>query len=519
VPTKTGTFLRGALTGGNLEIKVIVGDIAQIEADAVVVNLFEGVEKPSDATAAVDKALDGAISSLIGRNQIKGNFGDVSIVHTFGKLPARIVAVVGLGKRDDFDVDKIRGATGQFCRALRKLNCHKIATILHGAGAGNIELETSAQAIIEGAILGLYAFSRYKKPEYEDVEEVLIVVREKEKVSILEPVVRKGKSMAEATNLARDMGNEPANYMTPSQMAETAKELANKYDLEFRVFDREDMEAMGMGALLGVAKGSSQPPKLITLTYKGDEHSKEALGFLGKGITFDSGGISIKPSEGMSEMKDDMAGAAAVIAALAAIAQLKPKINVTAIIPATENLPSGTALKPGDVLKAMNGKTIEVISTDAEGRLILADALSYAVKQGLSPLIDLATLTGACRVALGTFYSGLFGNDQELIDKVCRAAERTGERMWQMPMPEEYKEQNKSEVADVKNTGNRYGGAITAALFLAEFVGNVPWVHIDMAGTAFSAKETGYIIKGATGVGVRTLVELALGEAKNREAV
>jgi len=502
-----------------LEIKVIVGDIAQIEADAIVVNLFEGVEQTGGATAAVDKALDGAISSLISRGEIKGKFGEVSIVHTFGKLPAGIVAIAGLGKRQDFNVDKIRGVAGEFCRALRKLNCHKIATILHGAGIGSIELEASTEAIAEGALLGLYSFTKYKKPEYEDIEEMLIVVREKEKVPILESALGKGKVIAEATNLARDMVNEPANYMTPSQMAEVAKGIASKYNLEFKVFDREDMEAMGMGALLGVAKGSNQPPKLITLAYKGDEHSEKAFGFLGKGITFDSGGISIKASEGMDEMKDDMAGAAAAMTAVGAIAQLKPKINVTAVIPATENLPSGTALKPGDVLKAMNGKTIEVISTDAEGRLILADALSYAVKQGLSPLIDLATLTGACRVALGTLYSGLFGNDQDLVNKVLKATERTGERMWQMPMPEEYKEQNKSEIANVKNTGNRHGGAITAALFLAEFVANIPWVHIDIAGTAFSAKESGYIVKGATGVGVRTLVELALSEAKSQEAI
>jgi leucyl aminopeptidase len=502
-----------------LEIKVIVGDIAQIEADALVVNLFEGVEQPGGATAAVDKALDGAISSLISRGGIKGKFGEVSIVHTLGKLPAGIVAIAGLGKRQDLNVDKIRGVAGEFCRALRKLNCHKIATILHGAGIGDIELEASIEAIAEGALLGLYSFTKYKKPEYEDIEEMLIVVREREKVSLLESALGKGKTVALITNLARDMVNEPANYMTPSQMAEVAKGIAGKYNLEFKVFDREDMEAMGMGALLGVAKGSNQPPKLITLTYKGDERSEKALGFLGKGITFDSGGISIKASEGMDEMKDDMAGAAAAMTALGAIAQLRPKINVTAVIPATENLPSGTALKPGDVLKAMNGKTIEVISTDAEGRLILADALSYAVKQGLSPLIDLATLTGACRVALGTLYSGLFGNDQDLVNKFLKATERTGERMWQMPMPEEYKEQNKSEIADVKNTGNRYGGAITAALFLAEFVANIPWVHIDIAGTAFSAKESGYIVKGATGVGVRTLVELALSEAKNQEAI
>jgi leucyl aminopeptidase len=498
-----------------LEIKVIVGDIAQIEADAIVVNLFEGEKQPGGATGAVDKALDGAISSLISRGEIKGKFGEVSIVHTFGKLLARMVAIAGLGKSQDFDVDRIRRVAGEFCRALRKLNCHKVATILHGAGIGGVEPEASAKAIAEGALLGLYSFTKYKKPEYEDIEEILIVVREKEKVPILESAIGKGKVVAEAANLARDMVNEPANYMTPSQMAEIAKEIAGKYKLECKVFNREDMEAMGMGALLGVAKGSNQPPKLITLAYKGDEHSEKAMGFLGKGITFDSGGISIKPSEGMDEMKGDMAGAAAVMTALGAIAQLKPKINVTAIIPATENLPSGTALKPGDILKAMNGKTIEVISTDAEGRLILADALSYAVKQGLSPLIDLATLTGACRVALGLLYSGVFGNDQNLVEKVLKAAERTGERMWQMPMPEEYKEQNKSEIADIKNTGNRYGGAITAALFLAEFVDNTPWVHLDIAGPRLSGKESGYMVKGAVGFGVRTLVELALSEARS----
>ena len=502
-----------------MEIKVIVGDIAQIEADAIVVNIFEGVEQPGGATAAVDKALGGAISSLISRGEIKGKFGEITIVHTFGKVPAERVAIAGLGKRQDFGVDKVRGVTGEFCRALRKLNCHKIATILHGAGIGNIEPEASAEAIAEGALLGLYSFTRYKKPEYEDIAEMLIVVREKDKVPILEQAVHKGEVMAEATNLARDMVNEPANYMTPSQMAETAKEIARRYNLECQVFGREDMEAMGMGALLGVARGSNQAPKLIILSYKGDKHSEKALGFLGKGITFDSGGISIKASEGMDEMKGDMAGAAAVMMALAAIAQLKPKINVTAIIPATENLPSGSALKPGDVLKAMNGKTIEVISTDAEGRLILADALSYAAKQGLSPLVDLATLTGACRVALGTLYSGLFGNDQDLVNKVLKAAKRTGEKMWQMPLPEEYKEQNKSEIANVKNAGNRYGGAITAALFLAEFIDNTPWVHLDIAGTALSTKDSGYIVKGATGVGVRTLVELALSEAKSQEDI
>lgn len=500
-----------------MEIKVITGDIAQIEADAIVVSLFEGVEKPGGATAVVDRALDGVISSLISRREIKGKFGEVSIVHTFGKLPGRMVAVAGLGKSQDLNADRIRGVAGEFCRALRKLNCRKIATILHGAGAGGIEPVASAEAIAEGALLGLYGFTKYRKPEYEDVKEMLIVVKEEERAPSLERAVEKARVVAEAASLARTMVDEPANYMTPTRMAEAAREIAGKYDLGLKVLEVEDMEAMGMGALLGVARGSNEPPKLMTLSYRGDGRSQEALGFLGKGITFDSGGISIKASEGMGEMKGDMAGAAAVVTALGAIAQLKPQVNVTAIIPATENLPSGTALKPGDILKAMNGKTIEVISTDAEGRLILADALCYAQKLGLSPLIDLATLTGACRIALGTLYGGLFSNNRDLAEKVLKAGERAGERMWQMPMPAEYKELIKSEIADIKNSGNRLGGAITAALFLAEFAGDTPWVHVDIAGPASSTKESGYLVKGATGFGVRTLVEFALSEADRRE--
>ena len=497
-----------------MEIKVIAGDITQVEADAVVVNLFEGTNQLGGTTAAIDKALHGAIGHLLNQGEIKGKIGEVVIIHTLGKLPARIVAIAGLGKRQDFDLNRVRRVAGEFSRSLRRLNCHSVATIIHGAESGAIDTEASVGAIVAGSILGLYNFNKYKKPEYEDIKELIIVESKESIIPALERNVHEGKIMAEATSLARDMVNEPANHMTPSRMAEIAKEISDKYNLEYNVFNSDDMEAMGMGALLGVAQGSSQAPKLITLSYKGDVDSESTIGFVGKGITFDSGGISIKPSEGMGEMKDDMAGAAAVLAAISAIAQLKPKVNVMTIVPATENLPSGTALKPGDVLKAMNGKTIEVINTDAEGRLILADALSYAVKQGLCPLVDLATLTGACCIALGTNYSGVFGNDQVAIDRVLRAGARVGENLWQMPLPEEYKEQNKSQIADIKNTGNRYGGAITAALFLSEFVDNTPWVHVDIAGTAYSDKETGYIVKGATGIGVRTLVELALALSK-----
>jgi len=499
-----------------LEVKVITGDITSVEADAIVVNLFEGVKHPGGATGAVDKALDGAITKLIEQGEIKGKLNEISIIHSLGRIPSRIVAVAGLGKQPEFSPDKIRGLAAEFCRSLRRLNCQRIATIIHGAGVGGIEPEVASQAITEGSLLGLYRFQKHitKKPENQDIEELLIVERDAAKLPALEQVCKKGMILAEATNWARDWINEPANYMTPSDMAKMAEELAKTHGLSLTTMDREQMEKEGMGALLGVAQGSRQPPKLIVLSYKGDKASSDTLGLVGKGITFDSGGISIKPSEGMAEMKGDMAGAAAAMAALGAIAQLKPKVNVTAVIPATENLPGGNALKPGDILKAVNGKTIEVVNTDAEGRLVLADALSYAVKQGLSPLVDLATLTGACRVALGDIYSGILGNSQELIEKVVKAGAGAGERLWQMPMHEEYKELNKSDVADIKNSGGRWAGTITAAHFLAEFVGDTPWVHIDIAGTSFRDKERGYLVKGATGVGVRTLINLALALAR-----
>jgi len=279
------------------------------------------------------------------------------------------------------------------------------------------------------------------------------------------------------------------------------------------IFDKDKMKELGMGGLLGVSQGSQQPPKFIILSYNGRASKEIDLALVGKGITFDSGGISIKPSENMADMKGDMAGGAAVLATLSALAQLKPAINVTAFVPATENMPSGTALKPGDVIKAMNGKTIEVLNTDAEGRLILADALSYAVKSKAKAIVDIATLTGACQIALGKITTGAFTNNQPLLDKVIAASKEVGEFAWQLPMFEEYKEFIKSDIADIKNTGNRYGGAITAAKFLEEFVDKTPWVHLDLTGPD-TDKEKDYQVKGATGAPVRTLVNLVMAKAK-----
>jgi leucyl aminopeptidase len=324
--------------------------------------------------------------------------------------------------------------------------------------------------------------------------------------------------LAEAVNFARDMANEPSNHLTPTELAARALQAADEAGLECTVLDQEDMVELGMGGLLGVAQGSHQHPKFIILHYRGVPATESAIGFVGKGITFDTGGISIKPAAGMEEMKGDMSGGAAVIAALRALGRLKPRINVTGIVPATENMPGGGAIKPGDVLRAMNGKTIEVVNTDAEGRLILADGLSYAQRLGLSPIIDVATLTGAMGVALGDKAFGAMTNDQATVDRVIAAATRAGEKAWQMPMFEEYKEQIKSEVADMKNSGGRPAGSITAAMLLREFVGDTPWVHLDIAGVDFYTSEKGVTVKGASGIPVRTLVNVALGYADDGAA-
>ncbi len=499
-----------------MEIKVIVGDIIKTKADALIVNFFEGVEKLEGDIAAVDKALDGAIAQLISQGEIKGKLNEITMVHSLGKLPATRVVVSGLGKQAELKINKIRGAVAETCRWLRQKGISSIATVAQGAGINGINFESAAQAITEGALLGLYLFRKHITKEEDkpgEIKQLLIVSSNKAKPQ-LEAGINKGRILAEAANLARDMVNEPANYKTPSHMAEAARKLAESYGLKVNILDREQMAELGMGAFLGVAQGSEQPPKFIVLQYKGKESAELDIALAGKGITFDSGGISIKPSEKLEEMKGDMAGGAAVIAALAGIAQLKPKINVMAVVPATENLPDGKALKPGDVLTAMNGKTIEIISTDAEGRLILADALSYAKKQGAKLMIDAATLTGAVRIALGDVCTGAFSNNQELVDKVIAAGGEAGELIWQMPMYEEYKEQNKSDIADIKNVGGRLGGAITAAKFLAEFVDDIPWVHLDIAGTSLGEKERGYQVKGATGVPVRTLINLVLSLAE-----
>jgi leucyl aminopeptidase len=495
-----------------MEIKVAAGDISHTRSDVIILNYFEDSEKLDGDIEIADKALGGVISQLVKKGEIKGKFKEITIVYTLGKLSSPKLAIVGMGKKSELSLDKIRVAVAEICKTLRQKSPEKIDSLAQGAGMPGINLEDVGQAICEGALLGTYTFRRHitKAPDYKDIQQLNILVTGNKDIADIERGCQRGKIISEAVALARDMVNEPANVITPTSLAEIARQQAQKYNLNIKVIDQEEMRELGMGGLLGVSQGSQQPPKFIVLKYKGREADELDIALIGKGITFDSGGISIKPSENMGDMKGDMAGGAAVIGAIAAIAQLKPKINVAAIIPATENMPSGAAMRPGDIISIMNGKTVEIISTDAEGRLILADAVSYVKKIGASKIIDVATLTGACRIALGDICTGLFGNNQELIDRVVLAGKKAGECVWPMPMNEEYKELNKSDIADIKNTGGRYGGAITGAWFIGEFAEKTPWAHLDIAGTFMTDKEKGYQIKGATGVPVRTLINLVL---------
>ena len=496
-----------------MEIRVVAGDITGLTADAAVVNLFEGVREPGGATGAMDRALEGGIRRLIAAGEVRGKLGELTVVHTLGHIPPERVVIAGLGKAEEFDLDRVRQVAAEVCRLLRRLGVRHGATIVHGAGLAGLDARPAARALAEGSLLGLYRFRRHQArgEEDTDLERLTVVEFDRAKLPGIESGLDQGRIGAEFTCLARDLINEPGNLLTPGDLAERATQVAEESDLEIEVLQRDELERRGMGALLGVAQGSHQPPCLIVLRYRGAPGSAQpTLGLLGKGVTFDAGGISIKPAAGMGAMKGDMAGGAAVIGALGALGKLQPAVNVTGIVPAVENLPGGGAYRPGDVLRAMNGKSIEIITTDAEGRLILADALCYAKQLGLSPLVDVATLTGNCRQALGSVYSGIFGNDQGLVERVIRAGQEAGERYWQLPLHPDYKELIRGDYGDIKNSGGGAAGAITAAWFLAEFAQGTPWAHLDIAGTSTSDRDRGPLVKGATGVALRTLVNLAL---------
>ena len=502
-----------------MKIKVESGDITEHEAKVIIVNLFQGVKSPGGATGAVDAALEGGITALISEGEIKGKAGEASLVHTLGRMPTPRVIIAGLGKQDSFNFNVIRNLMGTALRRARMTGAKTVATIVHGAGIAGLETADCAQAIAEGALMGEYRFRKYKSvddPSFSEIDTLTIVESDRRKLRAIERGVERGQTMAAAANFTRDMANEPGNELPPTELAKRATRLCAQAGVDCEVLDDAQLKKLGMGALLGVGAGSARKPRFVIMRYRGDRRTKKTLGLLGKGITFDSGGISIKPAAGMEAMKGDMSGGAAVIATMWALGKLKPRINVTGIVPTAENMPSGSATRPGDVVRAMNGKTIEVINTDAEGRLILADAICYARQEKLSPIVDVATLTGAMMIALGNRATGFFATNDALAEQISAAGEQSGELMWRFPLIAEYSEDLKSTIADIKNTGVRGGGAISAAKFLHFFAEDTPWAHIDMAGTDESNKDRGLWVKGSTGIPTRTLINFVLARAPRR---
>jgi leucyl aminopeptidase len=479
---------------------------AEQAADLLVLPVFEGPD-PGPGVREVGKALGVDPGALLKDNSVRGTLGEALTLPTLGKTQAGTVMLLGLGKKDEATSDRIRRAIGKV--APRAARYRRVATTLPRAGKG--AFEECVQAFVEGFLLGSYRFDRYKvRPIEEDgqarrLERVTILGTGRQDARKANRAVERGEIFAEATAFARDLVNTPALDATPEFLAAEARRMARKHGLKVRIHTKAELEKGGFGGILGVGRGSENPPRLIELRYRGGGGSTP-VGLTGKGVTFDSGGLSIKDAQQMEWMKADMAGAATMLAAMRAVARLKPKVNVIAAIPSAENLPGGSAIRPGDVLRHRGGKTSEVLNTDAEGRLILADALSYLAERKPRAIVDAATLTGACMIALGTEIWGVMGNDRRVIRDLLDAGESVGEPGWELPLWQAYRKQIDSTVADVKNIGNRYGGAITAALFLKEFVGDIPWAHMDIAGTAFAENAGDYWPKGATGNPVRTLI-------------
>jgi len=497
-----------------MELKVKKDSIINASCDALVINLFEGVKTLEGATGAVDKALDNLIFSyVIEKEKFKGKLNEIYVLPTYGKIPADKVLIVGLGKKQEFNLNKIREVSAKAIKKAKSLKAKKVCSMVHGAGVAGFDAFDCAQMIAEGAIIGDYEFKKYKTKKDDDennkneIELLEIVEIDSSKLESIEQGLKKGKIIGDSLNFARNLVNEPPAETTPAKLAEVAASLEG---IECKIFEKEEIEKMNMGAFLAVAKGSSESPKFIHMIYKPSGEIKKKIAVVGKGITFDSGGLDLKPSSSMRQMKGDMSGSAITLAVMKALVLLKPSVEVHGIIAACENMPGCEAYKPGDVLTSKNGKTIEVDNTDAEGRLTLADAICYATEQKVDEIIDIATLTGACVVALGQIASGIMGNNQELIDKLISSAEKGGERFWQLPLYDEHKDDIKSDIADMKNAGSRYAGASTAGIFLKEYVGETKWAHIDIAGPAMLDKEYKELCKGSSAAGMRAIINYIL---------
>lgn len=505
-----------------MDIRLTDSTLKDVACDALVVGVAIPEREPqannivlSKTASGVDSLLGGLIQEIFAAGEFKGNLGELITIYSMGKLTAKRVVIAGLGKESKLSPKRMRQAVATAARHLQNTSAHEITLAIDWE-----DTEQLVQAEVEGALLGLYTFRKYQHSNAEGKEQGISkiqILAGNANDNRLKQALQRGMIFAEATNFARDLVNEPPNVLTPTELANRASTMAKQFGLESQVLDRPQMQELGMGGLLAVSQGSAQPPKFIILRYRGiPQGTEKGMALVGKGITFDSGGISIKPAERMHEMKGDMAGAAAVIASMQIIAALKPAINVTALVSTTENMPDGAAYRPGDIIRIMNGKTVEILNTDAEGRLVLADAISYAVKDGLSPIIDVATLTGAIVVALGNTISGVFCNDTELCNEIIASGQAVGEKFWPMPLDEEYEEEILSDIADVKQTGGRPASACKAAKILEQFVGDAQWAHLDIAGTDFVDVKKPYQERGATGFAVRTLAELVLRRAEEQ---
>src|SRR5687767_4481553 len=493
----------------HMQVEANRGPIEELDVQALAVAVFKNEKSDDGFIKELDELSGGLVSSALEAEEFSGKEGETCYFHLVGndKLKARRLLLVGAGEVDAYKEGQISQMVGTAVRSLRSKNAKSIAVMPRATG----DAEQTAATAIQGAFIALFDPDKYRTVEKEQkTVDRLVVVLEDADEQAASRGVEIGRIIGEAINFTRDLANEPGAYMTPTNMADRAREIANEFDLSIDVLDEARMEQEGMGSLLSVSRGSDQPGKLIILRYTPPTAPKneQLLALVGKGITFDSGGISLKPGENMELMKYDMTGGATVMGVMRAVAQLKPPVPVMGVIPCAENLPSGKATKPGDVVKAMTGKTIEVINTDAEGRLILADAIAYAKKLGATRIIDMATLTGAVSIALGDVNTAVLGTDQELVDEIIVAGREAGEKFWQLPLDKEYSKQIKSDIADIKNVGGRKAGTITAAAFLKEFADGVSWAHLDIAGTAWGEDAKPYRSKGPTGIAVRTLLRI-----------
>lgn len=494
-----------------MKINTFRKNILLHKTSCLAIGKFEGKDEDR-IIEEIDSALDGIISKIIRDGDFKGKSNQTVVLYSNNKIAAERILMVGLGKRKDFSIDKLREAAGTAVKAVKKMGVVTLSTTLHILPPEMFNMKELGQAVVEGAMLSDYSFDELKTDKEEKKKKLnnlsLMLPVNHKGIKELKIGSSRGKMVSEGVCFARDLISRPGNIITPSSLADAAKKLANGSEINVTVIDKKGMEEFKMGALLGVARGSKQPPKLIIAEYKGAAGKDEKpYVIIGKAITFDSGGISLKPSAAMHEMKMDMSGGAAVLGMIKAAETLKIQHNIIAIIPSAENMPSGDASRPGDVLTSMSGLTIEVQNTDAEGRLILADALTYAKRFNPKAVIDIATLTGACLIALGNHATGLMGNNERLKNQLIKAGEETGERLWELPLWDQYKKQIESDIADIKNVGGREAGTITAAAFLEKFASEYHWAHLDIAGTAWSNKDKPYIPKGAAGVGVRLLTK------------